>query len=138
MNNFITSLFYILLLTFCAPHFTKAQTDSADSLALIALYNATNGSNWTSTWDINQPVSTWHGVTLFDGRVGHIKLGGNNLSGSIPAQLENLNELTQLILSGNQLSGNIPPELRKLSNFLPPSKQESTFWQYSGRTWKFR
>lgn len=113
----------------------------ADSLALVAFYQSTNGANWTTTWTLTQPVSTWHGITLnADACVAEINLSQNNLvgiippeiedlsaltrlnlhtnnlSGSIPATLGNLSELRQLWLFNNQLSGELPPEIGDLSN----------------------
>ena len=43
-------------------------------------------------------------------------LGGNQLTGTIPAELGALDELRQLGLWGNALSGEIPPELGALKN----------------------
>ena len=45
-----------------------------------------------------------------------LSLDGNQLSGSIPSQLGNLDNLEYLSLDGNQLSGSIPPELGNLDN----------------------
>ena len=48
-----------------------------------------------------------------------LNLGGNQLSGSIPAELGNLSNLVLLILRDtNQLSGSIPAELGNLSNLI--------------------
>ncbi|MCK5777063.1 MAG: hypothetical protein KAH25_12845, partial [Bacteroidales bacterium] len=58
-----------------------------DSLALVALYNATDGDNWTNNinWLIG-PVETWFGViTDADGNVIMIDLSSNYLSGIIPS-----------------------------------------------------
>ena len=35
-----------------------------DSLALVALYYSLNAPNWTKTWDLDEPMSTWFGITL--------------------------------------------------------------------------
>ncbi len=106
---------------------------TADSLALIALYNSTNGANWTNTWELSQPVSTWFGVTLsadgcsvvcldLDGidncTWGGVVITGNNLVGTIPPELGNLSNLTDLWLRNNDLSGGIPIELGNLSNLV--------------------
>ena len=58
----------------------------------------------------------WRGVRVDgDGRVVWLGLPGNNLRGTVPAQLATLTELRYLDLSGNQLRGAIPPELGDLS-----------------------
>ena len=65
-----------------------------DRAALVALYNATDGDNWsTSThWLSDRPMWEWHGVgTDEEGRVSGLWLGKNNLSGEIPSDLGNLN-----------------------------------------------
>ena len=48
---------------------------TSDSLALIALYNATDGPNWAITWDLSQPVATWYGVGIdFTGCINSLDL----------------------------------------------------------------
>ena len=92
---------------------------ASDRAALIALYNATDGVNWTNNdnWLSNKPIGTWFGVRTDDnGRVTELSLNGNSLVGTLPSDLGNLNNLTQLFLSYNQLSGSIPTELGNLSN----------------------
>ena len=86
---------------------------TSDSLALVALYNATNGPNWTNSWDLTQPVSTWSGINLDPGgcNVIVINLPSNNLVGYIPANLGDLNRLYYFDLRGNELSGGIPNDL---------------------------
>ena len=88
-----------------------------DSLALIALYNSTDGANWTNIWDLSQPLDTWYGVTLnVDGCVNDLALSDNQLAGSIPIEIGSLHNLNSLWLFGNELSGNIPPNLGNLIN----------------------
>ncbi|MFC1480744.1 T9SS type A sorting domain-containing protein [Candidatus Neomarinimicrobiota bacterium] len=98
------------------PISSSAQTSETDSLALVALYNSTDGANWTNTWDLTTPVSTWHGVEVSGGRITELRLRLNQLTGSIPAQLENLANLNILLLSYNQLNGAVPAELANLAN----------------------
>ncbi|MCP4109089.1 MAG: hypothetical protein GY749_26765, partial [Desulfobacteraceae bacterium] len=89
-----------------------------DRLALIALYNSTDGDNWTNNtnWLTDEALSAWYGITLTDGRVTKIDLPSNNLSGTIPPEIGNLINLSDLFLTNNQLSGTIPPEIGNLVN----------------------
>jgi len=94
----------------------KAQTLKQDSLALVDLYNSANGANWFNKdgW-LKDPVSTWGGITVTNGRVTEVYFGANNLVGTIPTSIGNLSELTDLQLGANQLSGVIPDEFYKLT-----------------------
>ena len=81
----------------------KGAANEQDSLALVALYNATDGENWTriQNW-LTGNVSTWDGVYLDEtGRVILIYLKSNNLTGSIPAEIGNLTNLTGFDLYDN-------------------------------------
>ena len=88
----------------------------SDSLVLVALYNAMNGPNWYNTWNLSQPLYTWHGITTSGCYVTRIDLPSNNLSGGIPAEMGNLQNLSYLNLSNNNLSGAIPNEIGDLQN----------------------
>ncbi len=95
-----------------------AETDP-NRAALEAFYNATGGASWTNNanWLSNRPLSEWHGVTTNGhGEVTTIVLDGNNLTGSLPAELGNLGSLTRLALNRNGLSGAIPSQLGSLPN----------------------
>ena len=90
----------------------------SDRAVLVALYNATDGPNWTNNtnWLSDKPLREWHGVnTDANGRVTHLDLIRNNLNGPIPSELGNLSHLTELYFWNNGLSGTIPPELGSLS-----------------------
>ena len=92
---------------------------SSDRAVLEALYNATDGPNWTnnSNWLSNAPLEDWFGVdTDGSGRVTALSLLQNQLSGSIPAELGRLALLEHLGLAENQLNGSIPTELGGLAN----------------------
>ena len=87
--------------------------------ALVALYNATGGPNWTNNtnWLTDNDISTWYGVIVFNGQVTRLVLSENSLSGNLPSELGNLTNLEDLSLRGNhQLSGSIPTELGNLNN----------------------
>ncbi len=91
---------------------------SSDRDALVALYQATDGPNWTdnTNWLSDRPLRDWHGVTAANGRVTELALEWNRLSGPIPSELGNLAHLTFLHLSENQLTGPIPSELGNLAH----------------------
>ena len=111
-------------------------TAATDRAALIALYNATGGDNWTDgsktettgAWKIDDSTSDmadWHGVTMQNGRVHQVSLYNNNLRGELPYQLGNLTQMSSLqayynvdeipIFKGD-LKGNLPPSLGNLTN----------------------
>ena len=99
---------------------TASAQDSVESdrAVLVALYNATDGPNWTGNthWLSNEPLSEWRGVGVNDdGRVTALWLFGNQLTGEIPVELSQLSQLQLLYLSSNQLTGEIPVELSQLS-----------------------
>ena len=90
-----------------------------DKEALVALYHATNGDNWSSNrnWLSDAPLGEWYGIEAdANGRVLALYLDGNQLTGDIPPELANLNQLQTLSLEANQLSGEIPSELGVLDN----------------------
>jgi Leucine-rich repeat (LRR) protein len=97
-----------------------AQTNTQDSLALVTLYDSTNGASWTNhtNWLTTASVSKWHGITVVAGRVIAIDLVNNNLSGKVPYVLGSIADLGALDLDSNQLVGSIPPTLGNLSNLL--------------------
>ena len=94
----------------------REGTVETDRAALMALYNSTGGANWTNNtnWGTDEPLDDWYRVsTNSDGRVRALDLTtyyceGNNLVGTLPAALGNLDQMEQLYLCGNQLRGTIP------------------------------
>ena len=105
-------------LPFCGASALPAIGET-DRAALVALYEATNGANWTSNdnWLSDRPIGEWHGVTTDrSGRVTKLSLDFNQLSGEIPEELGSLVNLQEMLLSENQLSGEIPTELGNLTN----------------------
>ncbi len=90
-----------------------------DCTALVALYEATEGDNWTdnTNWLSSEPLGQWHGVVTDDsGSVIKLDLGDNHLVGEIPPELGRLSNLEILDLQDNQLTGFIPLELGDLHN----------------------
>ena len=54
-----------ITLLFCLVSiFSFAEVSKDQKTALVDLYNATNGDSWTQSWDLDQPVSKWHGITI--------------------------------------------------------------------------
>ncbi len=118
----------LMLATVCMPSMTSAQNSLEDDWrALVELYKATGGANWTqnSNWSISTEsppdvydLNDWYGVTvdMEEGRVSRLRLFDNNLEGHIPAEIGNLTKLKTLSIYANRLAGKIPPELWTLTN----------------------
>ncbi len=108
----------------------QALIPTGERAALIALYNSTDGDNWTDNSGWKEPPldpdgfamrsteNTWHGITCDAGNthVQSINLNSNQLAGPLPAELGNLENLQDLLLYSNELTGSIPPELGNLAN----------------------
>jgi Leucine-rich repeat (LRR) protein len=91
---------------------TAAQTDS---LALVALYNATKGLTWVKKWNLAQPLNRWNGITVSGDRVTQVALFNNNLTGSLPEEFFLLSEMTNCDLSNNNLSGDLQGKFNVLT-----------------------
>ncbi|MEM6642365.1 MAG: FG-GAP-like repeat-containing protein, partial [Bacteroidota bacterium] len=90
--------------------------NTSDSTALVDLYNSTNGPSWfvNTNW-LSGQVENWFGVSVTDGRVTAIVLNDNNLNGSLPSSIGNLDSLKTLELALNSLSGTIPTSITNLT-----------------------
>ncbi len=113
---------FTLLLFIFAINILQAQVPQSERDALIALYNATNGPNWTNNtnWNTTNPVSSWYGITVSNingqDHVTEIILRYKNLNGVLPVEIGDFPQLVSLNLKGNNLSGNIPLEIGNLTN----------------------
>ena len=104
-----------------------AVTDQSTNRGLVydceALLTGKNELRGTATlnWSVDRSITRWDGVTTSGtpGRVTEVDLSDERLSGSIPAELGRLFELTTLDLSMNSLTGEIPAELGLLPNLEP-------------------
>ncbi len=78
----------------------NAQVNIDDSLALVDLYNSTNGPGWkhNANWLTAKPVSTWYGVTVDRDYVVQLQLYGNKLNGTLPKSIGNISNLQDLNL----------------------------------------
>ena len=91
----------------------------ADRAALVALYHAADGLNWSNdtNWLSDAPLGEWYGVTTDgNGRVVELVLVENGLRGEVPSEIDYLAGLKTLDLGQNQLSGEIPPALGSLTD----------------------
>ena len=91
------------------------KVSASDSLALVALYNSTEGDNWVdkSKW-LKQGVAKWFGITVNNKRVTRVELPSNGLVGPAPSDLRDLTALGRLDLSDNEV--NALPKLSRISN----------------------
>ena len=91
-----------------------------DRDALVALYNSTDGPNWTNSdnWLTDVELGDWFGVRTTGGRVVDLVLANNGLNGTLPPELGYLTALRKLALESNRLSGPIPAELGNMRNLV--------------------
>ena len=89
----------------------------ADCEVLLAARDTLAGSG-TLNWSGSTAIAAWDDVTLSGSplRVTSLVLSDSQLTGTIPPELGNLNNLERLNLTRNQLTGDIPPELSLLTN----------------------
>ena len=95
---------YTLVLVFAFSLIMKAEVSVTEKNALLKLYDATNGSDWTVKWDLEAPVSNWFGIVLQDDKVISIQLPNNNLVGKLPTEISALVNLKTLDLFKNFIS----------------------------------
>jgi hypothetical protein len=103
MKTKSTLLFILVMNVFLNFNKINAQAVNVkDSLALVDLYNSTNGSGWynNTNW-LKGPVKTWYGITVENKSVTEINLYANKLTGSIPSSMGNLSGLEILGLGNN-------------------------------------
>ena len=110
-----------MVLVACAlPQKGLCQTPS-EIASLVDLFEATGRSTWSDNrkWNIGTPCGNkWYGVTCINVasvlRVTKLRLSNNNLKGTIPSSISNLNALTTLDLSSTSISGTIPSSIGNL------------------------
>lgn len=116
--SFPSKRLFTLLLFACSATtaYTQTPVSTADSLALVALYNNTGGPDWTNktNW-LTGVVSTWYGVTVSGNRVTTLSLGNNGLSGPLPPDIGDLTQLIQMTLDSNAITGVLPVEFQNLT-----------------------
>jgi len=105
------------MLTNVIATFAQTNCDHPDYAPLAALYEATDGDNWTTSWDLsNCDVCSYFGITCDENsRVSRIELDENNLTGFIPSEIGEFTNLVSLDLAENTLSGSIPSSIGQLT-----------------------
>lgn len=104
----------MLLLLFSCTGQVIAAISTTERNQLIAIYNSTNGPNWSNKTGWLGAAGTecsWSGITCDPKQVAvvAINLSNNNLVGPLPSSYPT--GLTSLNLSQNQLSGTLPTSL---------------------------
>jgi len=87
-----------------AAGFVPVDVPQAEADCLIALYNLTDGDNWTvnTNWLVDTTVGNWFGITVVGGHVTQVLLNANNLIGSLATWSPDcLPSLTHLYLHSN-------------------------------------
>ena len=96
----------------------------ADSLALVAIFNATGGAdNWhpDRVWDLTKPINEWYNVKLNDeGRVTQVNLpkGTVTKGWTLPAAVGDLTEMTNFRIIGSNLTGALPEEIYNMTKLV--------------------
>ncbi|MDM8564070.1 BspA family leucine-rich repeat surface protein [Candidatus Halobeggiatoa sp. HSG11] len=94
---------------------TQTDMPPAQCDALVALYNSTDGANWSDSppfatpnkWNQDNSPCSWTGVFCSGINVGWLDRTAQNLDGTLP-DLSALTSLQGMYLGGNQLTGSIP------------------------------
>jgi Leucine rich repeat/Leucine Rich Repeat len=93
-----------------------SQIPPSEYTALVDLFNSTDGASWLNNSGWTNPLAaTWNGVIVLNSHVAYVDLNDNQLTGTIPASLNNLSQLQSLDLSDNKLNGSIPTNWSNLT-----------------------
>src|SRR5436190_15620011 len=117
MKTKFTLILLVLTLSLCVQSTADAQVNVQDSLALVDLYNSTDGPHWTNhtNWLTTEPVLSWYGISKDLSARIQINLSNNNLSDTLPSSLGDFSRLLTLNLSYNKLNGKIPSSFGNFS-----------------------
>ena len=132
----------------------QERTEERYREALEALYHATGGDDWNHNdgWLTEAPLEDWYGLRMSGGRITHLELDDNNLTGEIPREikmldlysldfrwnsisgglkhLKKMKTLAELLLSSNNFSGRIP---RSLGNITSLRRLDLSDNQFTGK-----
>jgi hypothetical protein len=94
---------------------------AAQRSALVDLYNATDGANWTNStnWCSDKDLKEWNGVTISNvsGTLNYLNLSNNKLSGTLPESFVDLMNAQYIYMYNNGLSGTIPNSIVSHKNW---------------------
>ncbi|MEM8891642.1 MAG: hypothetical protein AAGD28_26930, partial [Bacteroidota bacterium] len=117
MKKLRTLLLSVVLIGISLPSVaqTTPPTNPQDSLALVSIYNNTNGPRWNRNWELDKPASTWSGVdTDGNGNVIALSIAENNMRGTFDGfdPANQLTSLTNLSLADNFITAiTVPPSV---------------------------
>lgn len=116
---FVTNVSVPGLILTTSPITITISSLEKDSLALVAIYNATGGNDAANPWTgrdnwLNTNITQWEGLGFTGNRVTSVDLSGSNLRGTIPEGVLDILNLETLILNDNLLDS--IPDLTGLSN----------------------
>lgn len=103
----------------------EGQALPQDSLALVALYQSLDGTNWEKqqNW-LQTPVSGWQGVAVANGRVVSLEMEQAGLQGELSDAIYDLTALRHLQLTGNAISGVLDERISSMSQLETLDLQE--------------
>ena len=94
-----------------------------DSLALVAIYNASKGAEWKEdrVWDLTKPMNEWYNIKLNEqGRVTQMNLAKGTVTAewSLPSEVGDLTEMTNFRIIDCKLTGAIPEEIYRMEKLV--------------------
>ncbi len=106
----VTNPSYTGLTLKTTPVHLRISSLERDSLALLAIYDAMDGANWTGTirgWrrDNTTKVKNWTGVVDGGNRIVRINLPNRGLKNEMPRDLADITGLKSIDISGNAVTG---------------------------------
>jgi len=115
------NIYSLILFVFLLSQSVYGQVSEQEFQALKALYNATDGDNWTKRngWETINTTATkdsvtrdWDGILILEeGHIRMLELYKANISGSLPPEIGGLAWLEKLRLGSNKIKGPIPAEI---------------------------
>jgi len=91
------------------PVHLRVSSLERDSLALLAIYDAMDGANWTGTvigWRRdNRRVGDWTGVVDAGNRITGLNLPGRGVINELPSDIRDITQIKSVDLSSNAITG---------------------------------